>query len=106
MASDKQTVCVHLTLSGDGFGTDAERQRIFELEDVMTAAIQGAGVGEFDGNGFGFGGVDLFADGPDADALYAAMEPSIRAYGPSPGSSVVLSYGRNADSPSRSIELP
>ena len=106
MADDDQSVTVHLVLAGNGFGTDEERQRIYALEDALTLSIDRAAAGTFDGDGFGEGGADLFAYGPDADSLYAAMEADIRAYGPAAGSSVLLVYGSDADSPDRTIELP
>lgn len=84
---------VHLRLAGGDFGSDAERQKVFELEDKLIAAINAKGVGEYDGNEFGEGGVTLYAYGPDADAPFAAMESSIREFAPNEGSSATLRYG-------------
>lgn len=52
------------------------------------------------------GGADLFAYGPDARALYAAIEEDIRAYDPPAGSYALLVFGSDADSPQRTIDLP
>ena len=53
--------------------------RIFELEDQLAKAVEGAGVGQFDGNEIAVDGRDnlLYMYGPDADRLYAAIEPVV-----------------------------
>src|SRR5688572_26472625 len=50
---------------------------LFELEDQLTAAIESAGVGEFDGNEVAQDGSDgsLYMYGPDADRLFEAVRP-------------------------------
>jgi hypothetical protein len=68
-AGEEQSVIVDLRLMGGDFGSDAERQKVFELEDKLIAAIDAQDIGEYDGNEFGEGGVTLYAYGPDADAL-------------------------------------
>ena len=50
------------------------------LEDQLIDVIQKNGVGEFDGNEAGEGVTTLYTYGPDADALYRAMEPVLIAY--------------------------
>lgn len=103
---DAQSVTIHLALTDGGFGSEADQQRVWTLEDQLIQSISEAGVGTFDGDGFGDGGADLFAYGPDADALWAAMEDDVRSYGPAPGSSVVLVYGTEANAEERTIQLP
>ncbi|MDF1659810.1 MAG: hypothetical protein P1U58_19510 [Verrucomicrobiales bacterium] len=41
----EQAVIVRFPLSDDKFGSDAERQRIYELEKQLEDAIDSAGVG-------------------------------------------------------------
>ena len=106
MSSDDQSIMIHIAFSGDGFGTPDERQRVIDLEDKLRESIDRSKVGEFDGDGFGDGGADLFAYGPDAEALYAAVEPDIRHFGPSTGSYVLLVFGSDDDAPQRTIPLP
>lgn len=83
---------VDLRLSDD-FGSDAERQRVYELEDRLIAALDASGAGEVDGHEFGGGGVTLFAYGPNAEALYAAMHDLLLEFGPSHGSSATIRAG-------------
>jgi hypothetical protein len=106
--AEEQAVIIHLRLAGGDFGSDAERKKVFELEDKLIDAIDAEGVGEYDGNEFGEGGVTLYAYGPDADALFAAMEASIREFAPNQGSSATLRYGSadNLAATERVVPLP
>lgn len=103
--SEQQAVLVDLRLSCD-FGSDAERQRVYELEDKLIAALDASGAGEVDGTEFGGGGVTLFAYGPDADALYAAMHDLILEFGPTQGSSATLRYGGADDADAKERIVP
>lgn len=103
-----QAVIVDLRLSGGDFGSDAERQKVFELEDKLIASIEAQGVGEYDGNEFGEGGVTVYAYGPDADALFTAIETLLRDFLPNQGSSATLRYGSAEDAAAteRVVPLP
>lgn len=105
---EEQAVIVNLRLAGGDFGSDAERQSVFDLEDKLIAVIEAQGVGEYDGNEFGEGGVTLYAYGPDADALFAVIEGPLREFGPSPGSSATLRYGsaENLAAEERVVAIP
>jgi hypothetical protein len=107
-SNEEQAVIIDLRLTGGDFGSDAERQKIFALEDKLIAAIGQQGVGEYDGNEFGEGGVTLYAYGPNADALFAVMEAPIRDFGPNPGSSATLRYGsaENLAAKERVVVIP
>ncbi|MGW2585714.1 hypothetical protein ACWCYZ_31085 [Streptomyces virginiae] len=96
-ASSEHAVIARFRLGGDGFGESDQRSRVFDAERALQAAVSAAGVGEVDGNEFGAGEVVIFAYGSDADALYRAMEPSLRAL-PFRPAHVVLRYGEPADS--------
>lgn len=106
VASAEHSVIVEIPLAGGDFGSDAERERVYALEDELAAAIDAAGVGEFDGDAFGAETVTLFAYGPDAEALFAAMEGPLRRFNPPTGSSATLSFGGQDGSDDRVIPLP
>lgn len=97
---------VHFGLKGEQFGEIDEREAIFALEEALIKAIDEAGVGEFDGNEFGGGEAVLYAYGPDADDLFNAMEPHLRAFDAMPAW-CLLRYGEatNPNAEERRIEL-
>jgi len=72
---------------------------ISALEVRLTEAIQAAGVGKYSGNVIApdlSGGV-LFMDGPDADALYAAVSPVLRSSAFMKGAECTRRYGSARD---------
>lgn len=78
-------VITHLPLSDDEFGTEEERESVYELEDRLEGAAAAVG-GDHDGHEFGGGEAVLYTYGPDADRL---LEPFGRAstdsvFGPAP----------------------
>jgi hypothetical protein len=97
MTSPEHAVLVTYALSGDRFGEEKERKAIYALQARLKEAIEAADAGEFDGNEFGSGEVELYAYGPDANRLFAAMEPQLRAF-PARPAHVVLRFGE-ADDP-------
>jgi len=99
MTSSTETehaVVARFQLAGDGFGPDKERAAIYQAQQRLTDAIADANVGEFDGNEFGNGTVLLYAYGPDADALFAVMNPTLREL-PFRPAHVILRYGSASD---------
>ncbi|MHC4745531.1 MAG: hypothetical protein ACYS8Z_26755 [Planctomycetota bacterium] len=88
---------VQLKLSNDDFGTEEERNTIHNLSDKLSAAIDSAGVGEFDGDEFGGGTCTLYMYGPDADALFATVDPVLRSSTLSKGATAVKRYGEATD---------
>jgi hypothetical protein len=100
----EHAVVVTYRLSGEDFGFVQEREQVHQLECRLTAAITEAGVGEFDGNEFGGGHVVLFAYGPDAAALFAAMESLLRDF-PARPASVVLRFGEATDPKAREVRV-
>jgi hypothetical protein len=100
-SSAVQTVSEHAViaryqLSGGPTGTATDMHSLFTLEDRLIRAIGEARAGEFDGNEFGPGVVTLYAYGPDANRLFAAMEPVLRSFPPRPAQ-VLLRYGGYED---------
>src|ERR1041385_3685468 len=69
--------------------------RIFELEDQLAKAVEGASVGELDGNEIAVDGRDnlFYMYGPDADRMYAAIEPVLLSSEMLSQAKVLLRYG-------------
>jgi hypothetical protein len=97
VTSPEHAVLVTYALSGEGFGEEDERKAIYALKYRLIEAIEAADAGEFDGNEFGGGEVVLYAYGPDANRLFTAMEPQLRAF-PARPAHAVLRFGQ-ADDP-------
>ncbi|MCX4907397.1 hypothetical protein [Streptomyces sp. NBC_00878] len=76
---EEHAVIAHFRLARDGFGDVDQRKRIYDAEQVMEAATRAANVGEVDGNEFGGGEAVVYAYGPDADALFKVLEPTLRS---------------------------
>jgi hypothetical protein len=103
-AAVKQAVIARFALTGEDYGTEAERQAVYDLQGRLRAAIEEAAVGEFDGNLFGGGEVELYAFGPDAKALYEVMKRHLVAFPSRPGS-VTLIFGALDDPGVRSEDI-
>ena len=73
-----------------------EEWNVYDIEDQLIEAVETAGVGEFDGNLMGPGEVVLYAYGPDADALFAVMEPILRSV-PAREAYAIKRYGEPGD---------
>ncbi len=69
--------------------------RLFELEGQLEKAIFEAKVGEYDGNEIAVDGSDgsLYMYGPDADRLFAVVEPIVRGCPLMKGVRVKKRYG-------------
>ena len=70
----------HAVIIRFGYGS-TDLSPLFELEDQLEAAIEAAGAGDYDGHEIRVDGADgtLYAYGPDADRLFAAMRPVLAA---------------------------
>jgi len=73
--------------------TEAEQERLFGIQDELGAAIERAGVGEFDGDEWGGGCCTIFMYGPDADRLWDAIAPLLERHPFARGSCAVRRYG-------------
>ncbi len=98
-------VIVHLVLSDSDFGTEDERARVHELSDRIEAEINLSGVGEFDGDEFGAGECTLYMYGPDADALFDAIEPVLRGSTLSSRGYAIKRYGDAEDPDAREVRV-
>ena len=102
----EHAVIVHFPLSDDEFGSDAEFDSMVILSDALEAAIAAASAGEFDGNELGGGECRLYMYGPNADRLYAAIEPVLAQSSLVRGGFVVKRYGAVDDPLSQESKLP
>lgn len=98
-------VLVTLKLSQGQFGSADEMDAIHEMTDEMFDAIEQNDAGEFDGDEFGGGECVLFMYGPDADVLFATVEPILRASRWAKGASVLKRYGDVEDEHAREVRL-
>jgi len=77
---------------------------IFAVEDQLRQVIDAhPGLGEVDGNEVGSGTAIIYLYGPDAETLWQAIEPTIRALQPTP-TTVIVRPGEPG-TPSREITL-
>ena len=77
-ALPEHAVILHYKLSDDDYGTEQEREGVYELQDRLRRAIRAASAGEFDGNEIGGGKAVLYMYGHDKDRLWSAVEAEAR----------------------------
>ena len=86
-------VVIHLRLSRSGFGSFGDRWAVYGLERRLAKAIASANVGGFDGHDFGEGQAILYAYGPDADTLFAAISLILKKSRLATGGYAIKRYG-------------
>ena len=101
----EHAVVVYLKLSDAKFGTPEDRASIHRLSASLESAINTAAVGDFDGDEFGKGECALFMYGPDADRLFATIEPIVRASRHAQGARAIKRYGPAQDPSSRRVQI-
>lgn len=101
----EHAVIAYLELSNDGFGTREDVEAIHELSDQLETAIEENETGEFDGDCFGEGECILYMYGPDADALFAVIEPVLRASPLAEGARVIKRYGDVSDLHAKEVSI-
>ena len=77
-AGKVESVVLYYGLTGDGFGTEAEREAVFALETRLDEVLQPEALGEVDGNEFGGGEASVYVYGPDCTRAWQAMEAEAR----------------------------
>ena len=96
-ATSQHSVVVQFYDFADKFWTEGSQSldALYALEDELHDALDGQDVGELDGHEIAMDGSDgfLFLYGPDADALFAAIEPVLRKSAVTPGADATLRYG-------------
>jgi hypothetical protein len=98
-------VIAYLKLSDSRFGSPVDAESIHALSDRLAEAIEQNAAGEFDGDEFGEGECTLFMYGPDADALFAAIETILRAFPGARGGRVIKRYGKAADKSAKQVSI-
>jgi hypothetical protein len=89
----QQALRVHLRLEGGPEGSRAERDRVRDLEYELMARLADGAAGAFVRDEWNAGTCVLHFEGKDASAIWAIIEPPLRAYDPRPGSYAVLRHG-------------
>lgn len=84
-------VILHIVMESDPVEKEV-RHRWYTFQDELAAAVGAAGVGVLDGDGWGFGGHDIFLYGPNADALWDAIAPIIEKQPMPKGSHAIKRY--------------
>ena len=83
--------------------------RIFEIEDQLAKAVEFGSVGQLDGNEIAVDGRDnlFYLYGPNADSIFAAIEPVLLQWDILSEARVLLRYGPpGLDTRQKTITLP
>jgi hypothetical protein len=103
IVSPEQAVLIHLDAMGLPDEVYAEHD-LGTLEDRLIEVIEPGGLGAYGGNEFGPGVTTVFLSGPDAERLFSAIEPVLRAYPLCRGARVEVRAG-GPDTPTRDVAL-
>jgi hypothetical protein len=76
--NEEQDLLLVFPLAKGQMGTNQERQALELLADDLDAAVQAAGVGEYDGDEYGGGECTFFFCGPDVEQLLAVVRPLVK----------------------------
>ena len=105
-ASTKAEQAVLVFLDGVGLPDEVySKYDLQGLEERVVPVLRSKQVGEFDGEETRNKETVLYFYGPDSEALYAAIEPELRAYPLCRGARVVIRKGPPG-APSREVRLP
>lgn len=96
-SEQEEAVLVHLCGS-------SLSDEFWALQEKLAAVIESRGLGEFDGNEIGEETATLYAYGPDAQKLYAAVEPVLRDSESCRNARVVIRRG-GPGSPQSEVQL-
>ena len=89
----EQAVIVALTPTGVDQAV-YDQNDLSTLEDQIIQALQDTGLGAFDGNEIGPSGCTLYLYGPDAEALYAKIDPILCSHPLCQSAQVTIRQGR------------
>lgn len=99
----QQAVLVHLD-DADLPDAVAETCDLATLGERLNEVVRRDGLGEYDGDEVGPTGATVFLYGPDAERLFAGIEPTLRAYPLSQHARVVIRHGPPG-APEREVRL-
>jgi hypothetical protein len=100
----EHAVFVHLKLSS-ALGTPAEVAAVRELSITLERVLRESASGEYDGDEFGGGECVLYMYGDDADVLFDAIAPTLRASTLGANGWVSKRYGRAKDQTVRTARV-
>jgi hypothetical protein len=93
-ATPKSQEAVLIYLDGTGLPDEIYAQYdLSTLEDQLIEAINKNHTGEFDGNEIGERETTIYTYGPDAQRLYAVIEPVLRGYPLCQNARIVIRQG-------------
>jgi len=92
-AEEGQQVRLHLALSSRPYGTEAERDRIRELEESFLGLLAAKDAGELVRDTWEGGVCVITFAARDARLAWSAIEAAVRRFGPLPGSFAVIRAG-------------
>jgi hypothetical protein len=101
----EHAVIVQLSFQGGEMDSAEEQKAAFALVEELEAAFDTSGIGEYDGEEFGGGGCTFYMYGPDADRLFAAVEPILKQSSLAPGGSATKRYGDAGDPDAREVRI-
>jgi hypothetical protein len=101
--AEEQAVIVHIPLTDVPFGSERERQVLSALGDELDRVIKNKSVGEFDGDEYGGGECRLYMYGPDADALFAIVQPVLLSASITKGGFAIKRYGKGQDAKAKEV---
>lgn len=101
----EQAVIVHLPLEENPFGSAREREAVTTLADALEGVIDEHGVGEFDGEEFGGGRCVIYMYGPNADQLFAVVEPILGATPLARAGFAIKRYGEAKDANATEVRV-
>jgi hypothetical protein len=105
LPSPEHAVIAHLLLSNKKFGSPADVADCQALQLALEKDILSAHAGEMDGNEIGQGECTLFMYGPNADKLFDAVAPRLRASRLAKGGWVEKRYGAALDPQAREVRV-
>jgi hypothetical protein len=91
--ADEQDVVVEFRLSNQSLGRAQERLDLEALGDELGEVLADGDLGEYDGSEVGGGAFTMFFCGPDADKLFAALQPMLKRSPLARGATVIKQYG-------------
>ncbi|MGO4571473.1 hypothetical protein [Microvirga sp. 2TAF3] len=101
-ASDEQAILIHL--AGASLPDEIyEEYDLTRLEDRLTEAL--GSLGEHDGHESGPGVTIVYLYGPDAEAMFHAIEPVLKDHPLARGASVIIRKGAPG-APEREVRMP